>query len=114
MHVLRLEKEQFNMKDRTRLVPKVRKEQILNATIELAISIGYKNITRLAIANSLNINESLVSHYFGTMKELKTKILRVAIRKEILSIIAQGIVAEDPLALKAPEALKQRALQELM
>ncbi len=53
----------------------------------------------------------LVSKYFGTMKQLKREIIRAAIKQEIPEIIAQGLANGDKRAAKAPQQLKERAIE---
>lgn len=96
-----------------RLNPALRKEQILEAAIELAIKNGYQHVTRDTIASHAGVTYSLVTHYFNTMPQLKRAIMRAAISREIVEIIAQGLASRDPQALKASDELKQRALQSL-
>lgn len=96
---------------RTRLLPKQRKDQILQIAINLAEEIGYQNITRDVIAQRAGVAQSLITHYFKTMKNLRKIIMREAVASNTNSIIAQGLVAKDPIALQITDANKQKALQ---
>lgn len=93
-----------------RLDPKDRKRRILSAALSLAARNGYNRITRDAIAQAADCAPGLVSNYFGTMTALRRDIMRAAIREQELAVVAQGIVAKDPHALKASPELKQQAL----
>lgn len=94
---------------KTRTNPELRREQILNVAVEMADKDGYNNITRDAIAETAGVSMGLVTRYFGTMKQLRRDIIRVAIKREIPNIIAQGLANGDPHARKAPKNLKSQA-----
>ncbi len=97
-----------------RLPPADRKQQIMAAALIAAKRIGYTSVKRSDIAEEAEVTNSLVSRYWGTMPKLRRAIMRRAIKLEHLTIIAQGLVANDANALKAPQALKQQALQQLI
>jgi len=94
---------------KTRTNPELRREQILNVAVEMAIKQGYNNIRRKGIAETAGVSENLVSNYFSTMTKLKRDIIRVAIKREIPEIIAQGLANNDRHAKKAPKNLKNQA-----
>ena len=96
-----------------RLDPEARKEQILNVAVELAELLGYDKIRRDGIAEKANVADGLVTRYFNTMNQLKRAVMRHAVTNDNVIIVAQGIAARDPQALKAPDALRQKALAHL-
>lgn len=91
-----------------------RKQDILAAAVIEARQQGYNNVSREAIAQRATCSPALVSHYFGTMVDLKRAIMSEAIRTRELRIVAQGIVDGHPKAKRAPEDLKLEALKLLM
>lgn len=91
-----------------------RKQQILTAAVTEARQHGYRNVTREAIAQRAGCAAGLVSHYFGTMVDLKRAIMSEAIRTRELRIVAQGIADGHPKAKRAPDDLKLEALKYLM
>lgn len=93
-----------------RLQPDDRKAQILDGAIELARTKGLGHITREAIAQRVGVSPALVSLYFGTMTELRRSIMRAAIKREVLEIVAEGLTTRDKQAAKASDDLKRRAL----
>lgn len=93
--------------------PVIRREEILNAAIELANKIGYQNITRDAVASLAGISAGLIALYFNTMAQLKEAVMRTAIEKEILPIIAQGLGLGDPQAQEVNQDLKKRVVEFL-
>lgn len=111
--ILKLYKEQGNGELRpvkkSRVAKALRHEQLLQVALIIAVEIGYNNLTRDAIAERADVSVSLVTSHFGTMKQLKRKIMREAIKQEIPEIIAQGLVIKDAHAMKAPQGLKTLA-----
>lgn len=96
-----------------RLDPKVRKEEILVAAVEVAQLVGLDKLRRDAVAERAGVANGLVSRYFNTMLQLRHAVVRYAVQKQILSIIAQGLAAGEVEARKAPEDLKRKALASL-
>lgn len=95
--------------ERQRLEPVDRIEQILDYAITIAKEVGYKNVTRVMVAERVRCSESLISAHFDNMHNFRAEILRTAIRREVPEIVLQGIVIGDPVALAAPDDLKERA-----
>jgi AcrR family transcriptional regulator len=96
-----------------RLDPKQRTQQILNAAVRVAKKSGYLNITREAVAAEAGCSIGLVTLRFETMTQLKRAVIRQAVKERVLEVIAQGIVARDTYALRAPEELKKQAVAAL-
>lgn len=89
------------------------KEAILLAAVEVAKRDGYTSITRQAVANRAGYAESLINVYFNTMSQLKTDVMRYAIKNNVLSIIAQGVVNGDSRVKKLPESVRTAALNSM-
>jgi len=90
-----------------------RKEQMLAAALELSELLGYAKVTREDIARKIECAPALIPYHFGTMTNLRRDIMRAAIRKPSLPVIAQGLAANDPHARKAPDALKRAAVESI-
>jgi AcrR family transcriptional regulator len=97
-----------------RLKPEVRKDAILDAAVQLALDTGLSNVRLIPVAERAGVTNGLVSHYFGTVKQLHRAVVRHAIHREILPIVAQALAAGDSDARKAPDDVKSRALASLM
>ena len=91
-----------------------RKNHLVRKAVELSRVLGYTKLTRVELANGANVSEGLVSHYFGTMNQLRRAIMRAAIKLEVAEVVAQGLAIKDPQAKKAPDALKQLAAASLV
>ena len=96
-----------------RETPEDRREQIIAAALRMAVNYGYQRVTRADIAGAAKCSEALVSHYFNTMTQMRRAIMREAIRRQVLGIVAQGLAMGDPQAQKAPECLRSAALATL-
>lgn len=95
--------------DKTRVQPSLRRDQLLKVAVLIAVKEGYNNLTREMIADRANVSVSLITRYFGTMKQLKRYVMRYAIKNSIPEIIAQGLVNKDSHAIRAPQDLKEKA-----
>lgn len=101
------------MNTQQRKPPKQRKAELLEAALQVAEATGYVHLTRQAVADKAGVVPSLVTHRFSTMADLRRSVMRQAIKREILPIIAQGLAVRDPHALKAPVDLQHKALKSL-
>jgi len=101
-------------KTRRREEPQIRKQEILNAAIELAKRVGYQAITRDEVAQEADASSSLITCYFYNMDGLKRAVMQAAIELEELSIIAQGLGLRDAEALAINDKLKSKAINYLI
>lgn len=92
---------------RTRLNPDARRDQILSTALEVAESCGFSNLSHKAVAEKIGCSRATIHGYF---KDLDKSVMRAAVAREILPIIAQGIVTGDKIACSAREDLKHKAL----
>ncbi len=98
---------------KTRMEPKERAESIIKASIEMAIKDGYRQLKRDAVAEAAGVSAGLVNHVFSDIYTLQNEVLLYAIENDIIAIVAQGLVNNDPIAKGAPEAVKARAVESL-
>lgn len=89
--------------------PALRHDQILNAAIEVAKKKGYNKLTRPDVSEAAGVSLSLITYYFETMNQLKRDIMRAAVKRGVVEIVAQGLVNKDRHALKASKELKTKA-----
>lgn len=99
--------------DRKRAAPELRRKYVLEVAIELAKTKGYNTLTRNEVATGANVSPGLVSHYFQSTEALRVVVLKTAVKREVLEIVAQGLVRGDPIAVQAPKELKYRAVSYL-
>ena len=96
---------------RTRMKPEARREHILGVAMDIAIKQGYDAVTRERIAEQGGISTGLVSKVFNTMNQLHRAVMRAAIHRSELPIIAHGIASGCRIAHGADEVLKRQALE---
>lgn len=102
------------MSEPKRLKPEVRREQVLAVAIDIAIKHGYNAVTRERVAEQASISTGLVSRVFNTMDQLRRAVMRAAIHREILPIVAAGIGCNCRIAHGASEQLKHDAMNWLI
>lgn len=110
---------------RQRLHPKLRKEQILNAAIEIAKEKGFKALRRDDIAEKASCATGQVNKIFGNMAQLNSAVMRQTVnllKKDVrpssniglLKILAQGLIDGNAQAQKAPPEIKKEALDTII
>lgn len=98
---------------RPRTDPSERNEQILEAALAEAQTHGYQWITRDGIAERMGCAAGTVSQY-GGMLEIKRAVVRLAVEREVLSIIAEAIASGSPAVAHASEDLRRRAMRSVV
>lgn len=98
---------------RSRMTPTDRKESILEAAIKAAQANGFAALRLAHVAAAADCSNALVVSHFATMVQLRRSVMRAAIKRKLLPIIANGVATQDPTALKADPALKKEALASL-
>lgn len=94
-----------------RLKPAVRKDEVVTAALKLAAASHYLKVTREDIAGAVGVSGPAIQYHFGTMPRLRNEVMRAAVKRPVLAVLAQGLVAKDPQALKASEALRLQAFE---
>lgn len=90
-----------------------RHSRVLDGALAVAISLGFRAVTREAVAAAAGVSAGTVNHAFGTMDRLREEVMRQAVAREIPEIVAAGLAEGSPIARDAPAALKARATQIL-
>lgn len=98
---------------RVRFSPDVRKDQILTAALPLAAAGGYLKVTRDQVADAAGVTPALIQYHFKTMSQFRRALMRHAIAKGCLRVLAQGLSCGDEHAAKAPAEMKERAIEGL-
>lgn len=99
----------------------VRREQILSAAMDVALTEGYEKLTRDGVAVKANVASGQVNRIFNTMPQLKRAVMRSTVSmleknptdERLLLILATGLSYRETSALNAPMEIKQAALQLL-
>lgn len=96
-----------------RLDPLYRQTSILEAAADLARRNGYQLITQNDISKAANVSHGLITHYFGSMENLRSQLMQWAIDNGNMRILAQGLSTSHPIALAASETAKANARASL-
>lgn len=97
----------------TRLSSEDRKRQILQHAMRLSEKQGFTGFSAPDIAKSVGCGHPLVFHHFRSMDLLRADLMRLAIKERNLTVVGQGLVARNPIAIAAPESVKKQALSHL-
>lgn len=89
-----------------RLEPKERTEHLLDAALRLAERSGWQALTRDAIATEAGVSFTLVTHRLGTMDAIRRSVMRHAVVKRCVPVVAQGLALGDAHARRADDELK--------
>lgn len=89
--------------------PQARMQEILDAGLALAKEKGFNKVTRTDVAARAGMGVGTINFHFGNMDQLQRKIMREAVNRGVLRVLAQGLAVKHPEALKAPDSLRERA-----
>lgn len=96
------------------LKKEVRRDQVLSAAIAMSLDIGFNSLTRDGVAERASVATGQINHMFNTMLHLRRAVMRAAVHRELLPIIASGLALNDKQAHGAPKWLKEKALRSLI
>src|SRR5579872_3501614 len=91
-----------------------RRRMVLDAALDLAREKGWRDFTQAEVAERAGIAKGSVTHAFATMNRLRGEVMRAAIERQVLPVLAQGLAAHDPVALSAPHGLRKLASQTIV
>ncbi len=97
-----------------RMGKRARHDEVLDAALRVAEHIGYNRMTREDIALAARCSPALVSEVLGTMVQCRRSVVRAAVARGVLAVVAQGLALRDPHALKAPESVRLAAARTLV
>jgi AcrR family transcriptional regulator len=89
--------------------PELRQQQLMETAIELAKTEGWSKLTRAKVAAKAQVAASLLNYYFRGKDEFRTAVMQEAIDRNLISVVAEGLLYRNPAALGAPAALRKRA-----
>lgn len=95
--------------ERARVMREDRERRILDAALEEAKEQGYQWITRDRVAARAGVAAGSVNAAFGKTVELKRAVMRVAVERGVLEIVAQGLAEGSAIAQAATPEIKQQA-----
>lgn len=96
-----------------RMKPGDRQRMLIDTALTLAAKVGYKNVTMDALTTAAGVSRTLYARYFTNVDQFRVAVMRAAVKQRVLPVIAQGVVARDPHAMKAPLELRNEAVASL-
>lgn len=90
-----------------------RDRKILAAAVALAGEKGFRGYSRNDVASRADVSAGQVNWAYGTMDALHNAVMQKAVDDGLVDIVGQGLAARHPVALAAPQALKDSALASL-
>ena len=84
---------------------------LLATALTLAARTGWRALTRDALASAAGVSPALISARLGTMDTLRRSVMRAAVRARVVSVVAEGLLARHPAALRADAALRAECAQ---
>lgn len=98
---------------RTRLPVDVRKDEIVKAALVEAVAVGLSHMRQDGVAKRANVAKGLITYHFNTLSQLRRAVIRLAIQRRELKIIAQALADGDTNARNCDPALKAEALASI-
>lgn len=90
-------------------------EQFVETGLKYAETMGYRNVPIKQICADHQRSHTLIFHYFGDAPSFHAAVLRLAIRKRRVSIVAQALAVRDEIAIReTPDDLKREAAESLL
>jgi archaeosine-15-forming tRNA-guanine transglycosylase len=89
--------------------PSDRTDAILTAALHLAARHGYHTLTRDAIALAAGVSPAHVSARRGPMDAMRRSVMRAAVARRCVGVVAQGLAVKCKHAAKADKELRALA-----
>ena len=89
------------------LSPTVRTEQLLDLALRHAAAVGFRSMTRDSLALAAGVSPALISMRLGTMDAMRRSVMRAAVTRRCVAVVAEGLAIRDKHALRADEALRE-------
>lgn len=86
-----------------------RTNQLLDAALIVAVASGWQTLTRERIAVAAGVAPSLVTVRLGSAEAIRRAVMRQAIHRRVLAVVAEGLARRHASALRAPQDVKDAA-----
>jgi AcrR family transcriptional regulator len=90
------------------------RDELMSAALTVAQRDGYRQMSCESVAIEGKCSRGLINKYFGTMLQLRRAVMRAAVVRRNLLVIAQGLAAGDVHANEASTMVKRDALEGLL
>lgn len=96
---------------RRRLQKQERKTELLDHAIAEAKAVGFSKISREGIARRADCSPGLIAYHLGNGIALRKAVMRAAVQRRELLLVAQGLAIADPIARRAPLEVRNKAVE---
>lgn len=86
-----------------------RRTQMLSAAIQLAEEKGWYKLTHTSVAAATQTDRSLVNYYLGSKANFRDEVMKVAVQRRLIPVVAEGLLYLNDVALSAPQAVQREA-----
>lgn len=94
-----------------RMPPELRKQHIIEQGLVLARKGHYLLFTRAELAAACNVSPGLINVYAGNVDNIRQDVLRMAVERKVVEVVAQGLVQHDPIVNNIDKELKRKAIE---
>lgn len=96
-----------------RLDPKDRTNELLDIALGIANAHGWRSLTHASIAQVAGCSNGLVVARLGTKQQLLRDVMRRAVNRGVVAVVAEGLAVGDRQAKRAGETLREAAAQHV-
>ena len=93
--------------------PAIRREELIIVGFKMAEEDSLTNVTRNLLASRSGCTASLMNYYFKNLANFHCEIMKHAVEKRALSVLAQGLSMRNEIALGINKALKRDVIKFL-
>lgn len=90
-----------------------RTNDLLDTALQLAVQNGWRNLTHHGVAVAAGVSNGLVVARLGTKTELLRDVMRRAVNRGVVPVVAEGLAVGDKHACRAGEALRALAAEHV-
>lgn len=92
-----------------RMNPEQRTNELLAVALRVAAARGWRTMTHADVAQAAGVSQGLVVARLGTKQQMLRAVMRRAVAEGSVAVVAEGLALKDKHALRADEALRERA-----
>ena len=97
----------------TRLDIKDPTNDLLDVALQLAVDHGWRALTHHGVAVAAHVSNGLVVARLGTKQEMLRAVMRRAVNRGVVPVVAEGLAVGDKHARRAGEALREAAAEHV-
>jgi hypothetical protein len=90
---------------------KERADALVTAALRLAERGGLRALTHEAVARQAGVSPSLVKVRMGPIASVRRAVMRAAVERRVVRVVAEGLACRDRVARTADAALRQACAQ---